>query len=349
MNVLITGAAGFIGSAIIEKLLSYGHQVKACVRNPRNLPPHPNLDIICVNLADCLTPDNWLPHLNQVDCVINCAGILTETHPGDFERLHYQNPKALANACQQQDIHCFIQLSALGNAEDGAFISSKHQFDNHLIEHFSSAIILRPSVVLSCHGSYGGTSLLRAIAGLPVIPLAGDGSQQFQPILLEDLANVVIQLLNYQGKKRIFYPVGPDVLSIKDYLGALRQWLKWKEPYWLPTPLGLFKTLAKCNSKLNIVPFNDTLLSMLEHGNTAPENEYHALTHELNYTPQSIKTTLLNSPSFVQDRWHAQLYWVRPILWFGIALIWLLSAAAGFNAGTEKFSPILNQLGAALF
>ncbi|WP_163833092.1 NAD(P)H-binding protein [Spartinivicinus ruber] len=344
MKILITGAAGFIGSAIVAELLHQGHLVCACVRNPRNLPDHPNLSITQVNLANYLTPESWLPHLKHIDAVINCAGILTESKPGDFEQLHYQAPKALAEACLQQGINCFIQLSALGNPTDGAFIKSKHQFDDYLIEYFPSGIIVRPSVVLSCRGSYGGTSLMRAIASLPVIPLAGDGSQQFQPILLEDLANVVSRLLTYQGNKRVFYPVGPEVLSIKDYLGSLRRWLKWPEPRWLPTPISLFKPFTKLNSKLNIVPFNDTLLAMLEQGNVAPDNEYQDLTKELNYIPQSVKTTLLNTPSFVQDRWHARLYWVRPILWFAIVLIWLFSAGAGFLTNPDQFSPILNDL-----
>ncbi|MCX4028889.1 NAD(P)H-binding protein [Endozoicomonas sp. SM1973] len=344
MNILITGAAGFIGSAIVAELLAQGHQVYACVRNPRNLPKHPNLSIICLNLADCLTPKSWLPHLKPIDAVINCAGILTETKPGDFEQLHYHAPKALAETCLQQGIKCFIQLSALGNPTDGAFIRSKHQFDDYLIEQFPSAIIIRPSVVLSCRGSYGGTSLMRAIASLPMIPLAGDGNQQFQPILLEDLANIVCRLLTYQGDKRVFYPAGPEILSIKEFLGNLRQWLKWPEPHWLPTPLSLFKKLATLNSKLKIVPFNDTLLTMLEQGNVIPDNEYQALSQELNYSPQSVKSTLLNTPSFVQDRWHAKLYWIRPVLWFAITFIWLLSAVAGFIATPEQFAPTLNAL-----
>ncbi|MBU2713442.1 SDR family NAD(P)-dependent oxidoreductase, partial [Zooshikella harenae] len=109
MNILITGAAGFIGSAIVELLLQEGHSVKACARNPHNLPRHPNLKAASIDFSAHLTAEDWL---QQIHAVINCAGILTERYFGEFSQLHFQSPKALAEACVQQGIKKFIQLSA---------------------------------------------------------------------------------------------------------------------------------------------------------------------------------------------------------------------------------------------
>src|SRR5688572_22215569 len=52
-------------------------------------------------------------------------------------------------------------------------------------------VILRPSLIVA-KGSYGGTSLLRGLAGLPLVtPLAGDGSHEFSPLHAEDLTRTV--------------------------------------------------------------------------------------------------------------------------------------------------------------
>ncbi|MBU2713199.1 hypothetical protein [Zooshikella harenae] len=236
------------------------------------------------------------------------------------------------------------EIFGLGEPEDGEFIRSKHQFDSYLHQHFPSAIIVRPSVVFSCRGSYGGTSLLRAIACLPIIPLVDEGQQQLQPILLEDLAQTILKLLTYNGSRQTFYPAGPDVLTIKEFISLIRQWLKWKQPIWFPVSSKIFTKLININNNLNIVPFNSTLLKMLEHGNIIPSRESQALVDTLHFQPKSVKDTLMSSASFVQDRWHAKLYWVKPILFILFSFIWIISAIAGFTATPEQYSPILSAI-----
>lgn len=60
-----------------------------------------------------------------------------------------------------------MQVSALGDPRDGEFIASKHALDADLQKLDLDWAILRPSVVYSPAGSYGGSSLLRALAALP--------------------------------------------------------------------------------------------------------------------------------------------------------------------------------------
>jgi uncharacterized protein YbjT (DUF2867 family) len=51
-----------------------------------------------------------------------------------------------------------------------------------------AALRRKPSLVIG-RGAYGGTSLMRGLAGLPfVLPLPGEGRERIQPIALDDLA-----------------------------------------------------------------------------------------------------------------------------------------------------------------
>ena len=43
MKIALTGATGFVGSAILKEALDRGHEVAAIVRNPDRLTPHPKL------------------------------------------------------------------------------------------------------------------------------------------------------------------------------------------------------------------------------------------------------------------------------------------------------------------
>ena len=71
-------------------------------------------------------------------------------------------------------------------------------------------LIVKPSLVIG-RGSYGGTSLMRGLAGLPfVLPLPGEGRERFQPIELDDLAAGVAKLAASGAPSRgRFMPPGP--------------------------------------------------------------------------------------------------------------------------------------------
>ncbi|MGB0133321.1 SDR family NAD(P)-dependent oxidoreductase, partial [Dokdonella sp.] len=221
MKILVTGANGFIGSVIVETLLRNGHDVVACGRSRKHLSASAQLEFISIDLSDAIQADQWKSLIKGVCAVVNCAGILRETNRGDFERIHVDAPSALLAACLDAGTAKFVQVSALGDSADGEFIASKHQFDSHLLQSGLAATVLRPSLVLSTRGSYGGTSLLRSMASLPfIVFLPEDGKQQVQPVLAEDVAETVLRCLTPEvAQGRILDVVGPEVLGLRETLG----------------------------------------------------------------------------------------------------------------------------------
>ncbi|MEQ1531916.1 MAG: NAD(P)H-binding protein [Methylococcales bacterium] len=72
MNILLTGATGFIGNHLLSTLLRQGHKVTACCRHPqRLLITAENLTLLALDFAVSNTVADWLPHLNNIDVVIN--------------------------------------------------------------------------------------------------------------------------------------------------------------------------------------------------------------------------------------------------------------------------------------
>ncbi|WGZ94977.1 MAG: NAD-dependent epimerase/dehydratase family protein [Candidatus Thiothrix putei] len=88
MNILLTGASGFIGGHLLPALRAAGHQVTPVARR------------YGFNFNQMQAISDWLPHLHGVDAVINSVGIIAETRGQTFAVLHHRAPAALFQALQ---------------------------------------------------------------------------------------------------------------------------------------------------------------------------------------------------------------------------------------------------------
>ncbi|KZC20500.1 MULTISPECIES: NAD-dependent epimerase/dehydratase family protein [Rhodanobacter] len=332
MRILVTGAYGFIGAHIVAALTAAGHEVVCAVRGARLDTRFPGLAAVACDMARDVRSEDWLPRLAGVEAVVNCAGILRERGADTFAAVHEQAPLALFRACAQAGVRRAIQLSALGHAEDGAFIASKHRGDSALMALELDWLVLRPSLVYGARGSYGGSSLLRALAGLPgLLPLPGRGGQRLQPIAAEDVgAAVVAALARPVVARDVLELVGPDVLSLRDYLLAWRRWLGFGRARTLAVPAPLVRLACALGEHLGRGPLGNTMARMLERGNLGAADAVDRLHERLGLAPRSLQRALAEAPSQVQDRWHARLYFGLPLLRVSMALLWLGSGVVGW-------------------
>ncbi|GAA4649350.1 NAD(P)H-binding protein [Kistimonas scapharcae] len=347
MKFLVTGANGFIASAIVEQLLQAGHQLVLASRRGHTGFPVNQVTAIPMDFNQCLDPEEWKDYLQDVDGVINCAGILRESTSGDYERIHFQAPQALAKACLDCGVKRFVQISAVGDAETSDFIASKHRFDEWLLASGLDCTVVRPSVVVSLRGSYGGTSLLRALSALPwLVLLPGKGEQKIQPVLLEDLASIVVHQAENKGdaKTALLYAAGPEPVTLRDFVLAQRQWLQLPAGFCIPVPLSLVRIAVQLGEQFGHGPMGLTVNTLLEQGNTVPADATTAREENTGIQPRSVIETLRLSSSFVQDRWHARLYGIRPVMLFVLSCLWILSGISGLVHGQDGFAPILNAL-----
>lgn len=332
MRVLVTGAYGFIGAHIVAALTAAEHEVICAVRGARVDSRFPGLKAIACDMARDVDQEVWLPRLAGIDAVVNVAGILREHRGVTFAVVHEQAPMALFRACQQQGIRRVIQISALGEPDDGEFIASKHRCDDALANLDLDWLVLRPSLVYSARGSYGGTSMLRALAGLPgVLPLPGAGTQPLQPIAAEDVGLAVVAALTPAACRReVLELVGPEVLSVRDYLLAWRRWLGFAQPRTVAVPSVLVRWSAMLGERLGNGPLGLTMARMLDRGNVGSAEASTRLGQCLGLAPRTLIQALDESPSHTQDRWHARLYFWLPTLRVLIALLWIGSGVVGW-------------------
>lgn len=324
MNILLTGATGFIGNAILRALLREGHQVKACCRHPESLLlDKPALTVLPIDFRQACNPQFWLPHLTGIDAIVNCVGVIAEGSDGSFAQLHNRAPIALFQAGAETGVKKIVQISALGtdqNAET-AYHLSKKVADDALRRLPLDWFVLQPSIV------YGGraqsSGLFHALAAMPVHLLPDGGGQLLQPIHIDDVAAAVIRCLEPAvfGKKTMAL-VGPAPISYADWLQSLRRRLGKPPALGWPVSSRLFQVVAGLGKCLGEPVLSKNNIVMLNRGNTADAGP---ITELLRRPPHSMASQLFEKPAGQAERWHAALYFVRPILCLSIAFVWLWS------------------------
>ncbi|MCL9685076.1 NAD(P)H-binding protein [Legionella maioricensis] len=353
MKILVTGASGFIASQIVTELIASGHSVTCCVRDPsyaKNLFPTATV-IPCDFINDKSTP-LWVERLKNIDVVINCVGILYHPNNQVIWAVHYDTPRALFDACVAVGIKKIIQISALGiEQSDVAYATSKKAADDYLLTLPVKSIILRPSLVYGC-GSYGGTSLFRGLAGLPwITPVPGKGTQEFQPIHLEDLSKAIIKLIQLPIEQSvIFNAVSTKRISLINVLIQMRAWLGFAKSKLIFVPLKLIHLGALLGNLIPYSVLNTSSYKLLIQNNVTSSEETQKFHDAIGFIPQEFTTGLYSHPSSGQDRTAAKLYFLKPVLKFSLAFIWLFTAISCLFFYPKSASyALLGQIGVNTF
>jgi nucleoside-diphosphate-sugar epimerase len=351
MNILVTGATGFIASQIVTDLLNAGHNVTCCVRNmehAKNL--FPRAKIISCNFFTDTSPEIWQTRLSGIDVVINSVGILHHPYKKRIWAIHYETPKALFTAAVAAHVKKIIQISASG-VDKGTveYAKSKKAADDFLLTLPVQAFILRPSLVYG-RGSYGGTSLFRGLAGgLPwIIPVPGNGKQEFQPIHLSDLSTAILKLLDVQGSTTgtVLNVAGPEKINLRDILTQMRAWLGFNKAKVFRIPLIFIQIGSWFGSLLPNTAMNVTSFKMLKQKIIASPEDVAHFNQTIGFIPKNFTAGLYSQPSTVQDHWHAKLYILKPLLQFSIAFVWIFSAICSlFLYPWEGSYELLSQVG----
>jgi uncharacterized protein YbjT (DUF2867 family) len=296
MNILVVGAAGFIGRHLVWRLLEAGHDVTPC----------------------------------GTAVVINAAGLIRETGRRTYRAVHTHGPIALFEACAVAGVGRVLQVSALG-ADAGAATAyhlSKRAADEHLAALDPSGerldwCVLRPSLVLGPGGQ--STELFAALAAAPLPIRLGPGSWLVQPIHIDDLTAIVDRLLRCPPPwPRRLDLVGPEPVDTDRLVAAFRKWVGEPPRPSLPAPVSLLRAAGWLGDRLGgAVPVTAESLAMLMRGNVAPVEP---LIESTGYRPKSLEATLAAIPATTGERWRAKLWPLRAPLRISLALLWIATA-----------------------
>jgi uncharacterized protein YbjT (DUF2867 family) len=330
VKVAIVGGTGLIGSAVLARVSSLGHSVVSMSRSAAGA----NAKHVAVDISKATSPTYWLPYLNGVEAVVNCAGVLQDAPDDSTYMVHHEGVANLFAACEQLRIRRVIHFSAIGVDREtpSAFSKSKLAGDKALMERDLDWVILRPAVVIG-RGAFGASALMRGLAALPVIPILPN-TGQLQIVLLEDVVRTVEYFLGPAAPSRqIVELVGPDCHSFPEVISLIRRWCRWPPARQLHLPNFFNDVLYKFGDLISFLgwrpPVRTTTQLEIVRGAVGDV----AGMERLGLHPKGLTAFFAAEPASVQERWFARMYLVKAITLIVVSLFWVSTAFVSLGPG----------------
>ena len=202
--------------------------------------------------------------------------------------------------------------------------------------------LLRPAVVVG-EGSYGGTSMLRAIAAFPkILPVIGDGSTEIDFVHNADLADAVIRLIRTgAGIRTILEPASAERLTLSETVQIYRRWLGLPAARVVGMPVPIVKAIARIGDIAKLDPIVTTAVTQFDTRLTGNHRKFEETTGVI---PRGLTKMLAGRPSESQDLWHARLYLARPVVRLSLTILWLVSGLLGLFGDPVVFERLFAPL-----
>lgn len=248
MKILVTGGAGFIGSAVVRLAIQRGHSIvnvdaltySANLANVADAAQHPNYSFVQADIRDRAALDtifathqpDAVMHLaaeSHVDRSIDGPAAFIETNLiGTFNMLEAARAYWQDSGKENFRFHHISTDEVFGSlGEDGQFTettpydprspySASKAGSDHLVRAWHETYGL-PVVLTNCSNNYGPyhfpeklvpVVILRALAGEP-IPVYGDGGNVRDWLYVEDHADALLLVLE-NGENGRSYNIGGE-------------------------------------------------------------------------------------------------------------------------------------------
>jgi uncharacterized protein YbjT (DUF2867 family) len=237
--ILLTGASGTVGRALLPLLLGAGHDVRALVRDPRGLGRHRvDVQIALGDLARLGDRHLQRQALRGADTVIHLAAAIRDEPYAKVEELNGLATARLLRAAERAGVQRFVFFSAIGASESQRtrFFRAKALAEKAVAGSPLATTIFAPSIVYDPTDRW--VRLMKRLALLPALPVSGSGSARFEPIWAHDVARCVMASLERADEKARFELAGPQVLSYDAIARAVARATGRERPL-IHVPLGL--------------------------------------------------------------------------------------------------------------
>ncbi len=291
LRISVIGGTGFVGHAVVARLLNDGHQIRLLVRSnsQHKAFTHPRCTWIAGELNN---PASLQACLDDSDVVIYLVGLLRERPAAGitFDALHYQGVKNTIAAAQATGVKRFLLMSANGiDAAMTPYQITKLQAEQALKDSGLEFTIFRPSVIFGDPHGQGRmeicTQLKAELIDSPLpAPLfysgllpTNAGLFELGPVWVDDVAAAfAIASTRTDTIGQTYELCGPARMTWKQLLTLIAQ-AAGKSKLMIPAPAAVIQSVAAVFDRFAWFPVTRDQLRMLLAGNVCGDNGFQRL------------------------------------------------------------------------
>jgi uncharacterized protein YbjT (DUF2867 family) len=334
VRILVLGAYGLLGAEITRSLASVGFTPIGLVRSLSKAEKLlPGIECTQADISQLTNPADWTDIVRGFPIVINAAGALQTGLRDDLSKVQDKSIRALITACEQAGVEQFIQISAPG-AEGNAsteFMRTKAAADAALRASALQWVVLKPGLVIG-QNSFGGTALIRTLAGFPVVQPIIFAQARIQTVAMSDVVDAVILVIRKGVPLRHDY----DLMergshSLGEVTGAFRVWMGFGPAHMqlsMPQILGgVIGRMADIAGWLGWrPPLRTTAWGVLKEGVQGDASAWEKATGR---PLRTLEETLAAMPATFQERIFARAQLILPISICLLAFFFITSGLVG--------------------
>jgi uncharacterized protein YbjT (DUF2867 family) len=213
VRIAVTGAFGFSGKYIAQRLLALRHEVITLTNSPQRANPFGgSIKAFPYNFSE---PHELEKSLRGIDALINTYWVRFDNPPHFTFAQALANSKVLFDATKHAGIGRVVHISITNPDRNSRlpYFRGKAELEDYLKQTGISYAILRPAVL------FGKEDILInniawALRHLPVFGIYGDGRYRLQPIYVDDLAAAAIDHMTGAANETVD-AIGPETYSYR--------------------------------------------------------------------------------------------------------------------------------------
>jgi len=224
---VVTGAFGYSGRIITERLLEMGRRIRTLTNSPERANPFgATVEVHPYRFDD---PDRLARSLTGARILYNTYWIRFD-HARFRQADAVENTQRLFEAARRAGIERVVHVSITNPSEDSplAYFSGKARLERALVESGLPHSILRPAVLFG-HADILVNNIAWMLRRFPFFGLFGDGEYQLQPIHVEDFADLAIEQ-SRANDNRILNAIGPETFTYRELVEAIGAILGLRRP-----------------------------------------------------------------------------------------------------------------------
>jgi uncharacterized protein YbjT (DUF2867 family) len=212
---IVTGSFGYIGKYITQELISSGRRVKTITTHPDK--PNPFGNDVKAYPYSFDNPELLISILKGCDTLFNTYWVRFNYGKSSFEKA-LRNTYILFDSAKKAGIKKIVHISVTNSSESDAlpYYRGKALQEKMLKELGISYGIIRPTLVFGAEDILIN-NIAWTIRRFPLVPIFGSGDYKVQPVFVEDLALIAVELAKKDASETLD-AVGPETFTYKEML-----------------------------------------------------------------------------------------------------------------------------------